>query len=223
MKNNSGFTLVELLAVIIILGILANTAIFISTRQLQKSRQRAYDQIANSAYDAAQNYVISCQLDTNVLLDKYSLKQDISLEFLTYDGKLEEPIDPLTTNSNCTGIVKVKVAELGYTKTQDEEDMDEYNALDSYTYRICLKCSNYKGVYTFPRETEDLWCNDSSCVVDEEHKTRNIAYDICTEQDYNFGDWKTLKEIKQTQPEDREDYTCRINDYSQLEKDRKGI
>ena len=205
MKNNSGFTLVELLAVIIILGILANTAIFISTRQLQKSRQRAYDQIAN------------------VLLDKYSLKQDISLEFLTYDGKLEEPIDPLTTNSNCTGIVKVKVAELGYTKTQDEENMEEYNALDSYTYRICLKCSNYKGVYTFPRETEDLWCNDNSCVVDEEHKTRNIAYDICTEQDYNFGDWKTLKEIKQTQPEDREDYTCRINDYSQLEKDRKGI
>ena len=52
--NNKGFSMIELLGVIVIIGILFAVALPAVTKYIGKTRNRAYDNIYESAYSAAQ-------------------------------------------------------------------------------------------------------------------------------------------------------------------------
>ena len=57
-KKNKGFTMVELLATVVILGILAGIGVPLVYRYLNKARTNSYNHMLTGAYDAANNKII---------------------------------------------------------------------------------------------------------------------------------------------------------------------
>ncbi len=105
LKNRHGFTLVELLAVIVVLAIIMLIAVQAVLPLLQNARKNAFLVEVNNALDAAQTYYATkaitgetigsgkCySLDTLVSAGMYTTKKD------TYKGWIE--ITPSSTNKN---------------------------------------------------------------------------------------------------------------------------
>ena len=125
--NNKGFSMIELLGVIVIIGILAGLAIPAVTKYIGKTRDRAYDNIYESAYSAAQNKYMNDLEYTN----PYSLRD-------LYDqGYMDEPIDP-SNKGFCDGTVKVEEIE--------DEDLDGEVDLEvsEFKYKVTLDCTGNK-------------------------------------------------------------------------------
>ena len=126
MKNNKGYSLVELLAVIVILGIIAVLSIVGYTNYIKYSREKAYDTMARSAANAAGEYSMD-YLGVNM----------VTLAELTEEEYLEYPHDPSNKGSACTGRVDIK-------RNQNAK------GLDTEEYDVTLCCANYNYTYHFP-------------------------------------------------------------------------
>ena len=61
MKNNKGFTMVELLGVMVILAILSGVAIGAVYIYREKAEQQSYDTMAQSAVRSTENYLMDHQ------------------------------------------------------------------------------------------------------------------------------------------------------------------
>jgi len=138
--NNKGFTMVELLATITILGILTITAVIAYTRYLDKSKVKSHDTLAKSAYHAAINYYMEHPLAT----------ESISIRKLVEDDYLESDKDT-TGEKSCKGIV---------TK---ESTTTTPNALDEDNYSVELCCANYNYTYSFPGGSKT---HNTTCSID---------------------------------------------------------
>lgn len=100
MEKKKGFTLVELLGVMVVLAVILVLSIPPIINQLTKSKQETYEAGEEVIYNAAIQY-----LEDNVNLKQVTrLSQPevycISLQTLVNDGKLKEPIKNLKTNEN---------------------------------------------------------------------------------------------------------------------------
>ena len=117
LRNEKGLTLVELLAVIVIIGILAAIAVPSVSGLITKSKHQAHRANAQMIVDAARMKVVAEDLATTT----------IYLKDLVNDGYLEKlPEDPENKNkpySDSTSFVSVK----------------KDAATNSYEYRITLK------------------------------------------------------------------------------------
>ena len=118
--KNKGFTMVELLATITILGILMMTAIIAYSRYKEHAPTKAYNAMSLSASSAADNYFMD-----NLLADS-----EVSLEDLVNDEYLESLQDPWDNKQNCSGKV-----------TKIIENTQQGDNLESYIYEVELKCS----------------------------------------------------------------------------------
>lgn len=94
--NKQGYTLIEVLAVITIIGIIATTATIAYNHYLTSSKESAYNALANSAYEATENYI-----------SEKDKKEDNTYTFseLKSDGYLESTKDPDKNESSCDGKV----------------------------------------------------------------------------------------------------------------------
>ncbi|MBQ9019186.1 MAG: prepilin-type N-terminal cleavage/methylation domain-containing protein [Bacilli bacterium] len=126
MKNNKGYTLIEILGTITIISILSIVAVGAYTKYLESARQKAYDTLAKSASHAASEYVMD-----HVGIDS------VTLEELTEGDYLETPTDPGSKGSICDG----KVDIIYQTNS---------NALDTEEYDVTICCTNYRYRYHFP-------------------------------------------------------------------------
>ena len=116
--NNKGFSMIELLGVIVIIGILFAVALPAVTKYIGKTRDRAYDNIYESAYSAAQGKYMN---DLQTGNTEYNIKD-------LYDqGYMDEPIDP-SNKGFCDG--KVFITE------------DESTEVSEYTFKVKLNCTN---------------------------------------------------------------------------------
>lgn len=148
-KNNKGFTLVEILAAVTIMGILAAIAIPAVYRYVTKSRDLSYDSMYNSIYDAVKNYRVNTSDDTfkgrsGPTYDGDGINKLIGWKYL------EPLIDPADREKKCT-------AEVWIYNCVDPEELD---TLSGNMYTVFLKCSAHSGNRTFD-DTGRLLTNDS--------------------------------------------------------------
>ena len=115
-----GFTLVELMAVIAVLGVVAAITIPKITDTLEKSKQRAYNNQINSLMSIAKRWAASNP-------DKLSEETKLQFSILFDEGyiKQKDIINPMT-DENLKGCIKI---------TYDEEySQYKYEYTDSESY-----------------------------------------------------------------------------------------
>ena len=128
--NKRGFTVVELLVVLVILGILITLAYISVSKYLSQARNTTYETFEQSIEDGVTNYLI--QHTGSIPSEGESLVVDVEKLFCEgYVDRLEDPNDSSKTcNLESYAIVK--------RNNDTSSNMDiEYSA--------CLKCSGYES------------------------------------------------------------------------------
>lgn len=128
--NKKGFSLVELLAAIVILAIMITLATVAYSRYRQHAKQQGYDTLAKTASEAAAQYVMD---------NPEKVIWDVSFEML-YEGEYMSSLsDPGIKNKQCKGDVVLR--------TMREENV---GTLDTKEYTVHVCCKNYNYTYVFP-------------------------------------------------------------------------
>ena len=137
--NNKGFSLVELLAVIIIIGIVAIIVVPSVTQYIDNASNTAYESYERSMSDAAKSRIIECQTDFSLncnLRLPYKMsgtgsETRMDLSTLISEGYIDSMKDP-NSNDYCD-------SSQSYVKiTLERENSGEY------IYSACLVCGDYK-------------------------------------------------------------------------------
>lgn len=144
--NNKGFTMVEILGVVVILGILMSVAIGGVTIYRDKAAQQSYDTMAKSSTNAVTNYIMDYPDDSGAVF----------IKDLYEESYLERPADPNDEGKECNGVVV-------YNKNSGTGG----DKLDSYDYKVHLCCANYEKTYNYPSGTvtdieEAAYCKNLS-------------------------------------------------------------
>lgn len=139
-KNNKGFTLIEMLGVVILLGILGTIAVAGTSKYLEQSRKKSFLLMSQSIYEAAQN----CQTQGKCSTGTYYADTTNTNNNLIKMGYLEELKNPKSSQPNCTA--SVQITEIGTSDTEYKK----------YNYSVSLKCpgmynSNIK-TYNWPEQ-----------------------------------------------------------------------
>ena len=130
--NNKGFSLVELLAVIVIISTMAVLGVVGYTRYIDYTKQKAYDTMAKSAKNAAAEYTMDF-----IGVDSVTLHELTELEYLEF------PTDPSRKGTACKGKVDI---------TYNEND----EGLDTEDYEVYICCANYTYKYEYKYELENI-------------------------------------------------------------------
>ena len=118
--NNKAFTLPELLATLVILGVISTIGIVSVSSYTRRAKERAYCQIKESIIVATESYMI-----------KNGVKTEIKINDLVNDGFLNSPIDPVSKTacnySDNSSVVSISETDVNASK---------------YNYTITLNCGN---------------------------------------------------------------------------------
>lgn len=130
MKNKRGFTMIELLAVIIILGILVTMAVVSVSGVMNSSYDTTYDTFETSMEEAATSYL----LDHTGEIPNEGEVVRLSAAMLVEEGYLDYMEDPRNEAENCQDDSYILVSrgnDVGYNF--------------DLSYKACLICGNYKS------------------------------------------------------------------------------
>lgn len=132
--NNKGFTMIELLAAITLLGILSAIGISSYTRYQEKAREEAYEAMESSAFSAAQNYI----LEKGLVVPVEPETKEIEIQTLVEEGFLTKLEDPRQKETTCHVGSKVLVSKIKNNGT----------TLEEYTYKVIINCADYTSSHT---------------------------------------------------------------------------
>lgn len=130
MKNEKGFTMVELLGTIIILALLVTLAVVSVSGVLNSSYDTTYDTFETSMEEAATSYL----LEHTEELPNEGGEVELSAAILVEKGYLDYMEDPKNETANCQDesfVIVTRGEDTGYNF-----DLD---------YKACLICGNYKS------------------------------------------------------------------------------
>ncbi len=125
--NNKGYNLMELLAVVAILGILSTIGMIAYNGYLKDSREEAYDALFKSTYRATEAYVLEEEFTS-----------EVTLQELFDKGYLTSLKDPANDQENCTGKVTIQKRNASNTGVN--------KILEEYEYTVNLDCYNGEGI-----------------------------------------------------------------------------
>lgn len=128
-SNKNGFTLVELLAVVIILGILVLLAMPAITKQVELARRKSFSEDART---------IANTVKDDILMSDKALTEDINSEIVYDKSQLNSLLDKKLSKSPFGGTYETAGAKVKI-KT------DETTGKRTYTIRVCLIDSNGNG------------------------------------------------------------------------------
>lgn len=128
MKNSKGFTMVELLAVIVILGILLSMGISSYSRYRLQAIEQSYDTMSKSASSAAEEYFMDHLAATSV-----------DFKTLVDEEYLKETVDPAKKEKNCTG----EVSKYNIRKGDGRK-------LDFISYKVEMNCFKHEACHVYP-------------------------------------------------------------------------
>ena len=130
--NIKGYSLVELLATITILGILSGVAIVAYSRYKETAKIKVCDTLADAAMAAMEDYI----------MDNPGAEQ-ATINALYYDQYLERPADASNYSQECVGTVQAKLIP---SAPADKK-------LDVYDYTVNLCCSAHQFQYLFNHDS----------------------------------------------------------------------
>ena len=125
--NKKGFTLVELLSVIVIISILASVTTIIYANVIQKGKQGLYDNHENTLRGAAEAYLI----ENFDLIPNVGGSINISYQTLLNKHHIEPLKDPNGGNCDASSVLVTRNADVS----------NNYDL----TYKVCLSCTNYQS------------------------------------------------------------------------------
>lgn len=173
-KNNKGFTLIEILAAIVILGIISTIAVPAVYKYVTKTKDFSYENMYKTVYDAVKNY----RIDTNdVSANGFSAptytKADIN-NFVELNY-LDPLIDPADRSKKCSAEVYVFVC-----------NNEDKTVLEDHSYSVQLTCSAYSDAKVF-NDNGDLLSDAeiASCVGDGDGNVGNFTVE---DADLKFED-----------------------------------
>ena len=135
--NKNGYTMVELLAVIAIIGLIFTIGIVSYSSLINRSNEAVYESYIDGMHEAAITYVMD-----NPLSDKSSKK--ITINELINSGKIDYINNPKDSNDKCSN-------------SYIDVNRKDINGVISYEYKVCLICNDYN------EETNQNGTTDSNC------------------------------------------------------------
>ncbi len=132
--NEKGFTLVEVLTTIAILGIISTVAIPMVNKYLLQSKNKTYDTYVNTLYNATRNYYEK----NSMFIPKAGSSETLTAKTLLNESFIDELVDPENKNEKCDyNESKVKVENIA---TKNADGTVRNNA--KLKYYVTLKCHN---------------------------------------------------------------------------------
>lgn len=128
-KNNKGFTLVEILAVIIIIGVIATIAAPSVSKYISGSKLTTFIAYEDSMEDAAKNAVLDCvgKNSSKCELPEKGETREFKLSYLISEGF----IDPIkTSKGNSCDFDK------SFVRVENRGNLN-------YKFNVCLYCGEY--------------------------------------------------------------------------------
>ena len=219
MKDRKGFTLIEIIAVIVIIGVIAILIVPTVSGYIVNTRSSAYKSHERSMSEAAESYTIEC-INNNgkdCEIPGPNEEKTIYLNELIDEDFIDKLGDPAKTGGFCD-------FNLSYVRIENENQ-------DDFKYTACLFCSNYEtnnpkctkyhGNDDTPPtcvalETHSEWtnesrqvkvgCNDtgSGCLRNEFKKTFTSTTDVgiitITDKNGNSTDCEVEVKVDKTSP-----------------------
>ena len=130
MKNKKGFTIIELLATITILGVLSTLAVVSMNSVTKHAKNATYQEFEETLKDSTANYLL---YNTGLIPD-IGGSYKVMASKLTSEGYLDNLTDPQNKTANCNNN--------SYVIVKRNSDVDFNMDLD---YKVCLVCSKYKS------------------------------------------------------------------------------
>ena len=157
MKNKKGFTLIEVIAVIVILSIILMIGVYALNGHLIKGRNKSFDLLVNSLEDSVASAFASCESEpnssdfcTNHPLPDANGTDTITLEELVNENFIEPVKNPWKKSEACdpssTVIVTRKPVEIKHKKSDGSYEILGYDdTVIDFEYKTCLKCGDHES------------------------------------------------------------------------------
>ena len=150
--NKKGFTMLELLAVIIILGILITLAYMGVSRYLNQARNATYSDFEQNIKDGVTNYLI----DHTGTIPNEEESLVVDVKKLVCEGYVEDLQDPRESSKTCN-LESYAIVTRKNDSTSGNMDIE---------YKACLKCGNYTSPDCSITTFDKTLTKDSSCEVE---------------------------------------------------------